>query len=123
MLEVTMAGCANLVSVSSVSGPSKHRFLSEKPSAASARSQISRAAAELSKSCLPMPTCCVPCPGKSHAVVNERAPLHADQRAAPGNTRTQRAHQDGVAGLDAPIAQALVERDGDRRAGRIAVAL
>src|SRR4051812_10780240 len=133
MLVVTIAGWAYLVRVSSDSGPSKHNFESEKPSAASARCQISRAACELWWSGWPMPTCCVPCPGNSHAVVKKdsskasqplrRSGSDAYERAAPRDTGAQRAHQYGVALLDATIAQRFVERDRNRSARRVAVAL
>src|SRR5689334_2943582 len=53
----------------------------------------------------------------------QRASSHPDECAAPGDTGTERAHENGVAGFDLAVAYRFVERDGDRGARGVAVAL
>src|SRR5882672_8147807 len=138
-LIATMAGCAFAVSVRRSSGPSRISLDSGSPSAASARSNASRAALDVVSTSLPIPTDCDPCPGKSHATLMlsrtrlaqmrpgvtgaPSHPSHSDDRAAPRDARSKRAHEDRFARPDLAGAHALIEQDGNRRARRVADAI
>src|SRR6185503_407707 len=81
----------------------------------SASSNTVRAGSEASDRDLPMPTDCEPWPGNSSASVT----LPAQQDAAPHEACAESREQDEVAGLQAALADALVERDRDRGGGGV----
>src|SRR4051794_25045404 len=93
-----MAGCVFSVKCRSASSPQKHISESENPSASSAASKTSRAAAKLSARSFPIPTDCEPCPGNMYAIgiPNQKSKikdLKSNYRRSPRYAAAERGQQ------------------------------
>src|SRR5262249_26377886 len=114
------------------------------PSAASASSKTRRAASDSSNRALPIPTDWEPCPGKRRARLIRESTVNSprstvtrtcrlstadcglrrsppNQCGAPNETRAKSGHEYEIPGVDAVGGDELIEGNGDRGGGGVAV--
>src|SRR5690606_26710483 len=124
MAAVSITGSVLVVRSRVSFGPSAIRRPMSSPSASEASASVSRTAAWPCQASS-MPTACEPCPGNTNAnaVMGEIYPFCSviQQHRAPGEAAAHTFEQQGLPPLDAAVANGLVQRQGDRRGGGVAV--
>src|SRR6185437_9042681 len=111
------------VSVSSLSGPSRQSFFKLSWVASEASSKVSRAIWKFSRSSLAIPTCCDPWPGKRATIWLISFSLDSQQRRPIRQARSENGHQYNVSRLHSAIANRFIQRCGDGRCRRVAIAV